>query len=289
MQPFTTTPLDIDWTDWIATPPDKHTQKRILREAYSTYHTHLLSKLTPEQQAITRSAGGKGAAAWLYPPKDATTHMSSHHYLTALRYRTHTPITSRTGNTKCQHKNNTRTCQYTFDQHAHHAVTCAIGGYTNTKHNHLRDVLYHWLCSMGYTCHREQHIPELDDTDEAGNHRQGIMDIVCHTTTGLALIDISVTDAVSACPKHNASHARHDGTAATAREHDKRRRYHDHPDLVPFVFETAGRWGTTAEAWLKTVAPTDPQERAETLTQLRYNLSTTLQRNVADAILTAYN
>ena len=85
MQPFTKTPLDIDWTDWIASPPDKHTQKRILREAYSTYHTHLLSKLTPEQQAITRSAGGKGAAAWLYPPKDATTHMSSHHYLTALR------------------------------------------------------------------------------------------------------------------------------------------------------------------------------------------------------------
>ena len=142
---------------------------------------------------------------------------------------------------------------------------------------------------MGYICHREQHIPDLDDTDEAGNHRQGIMDIVCHTTTGLALIDISVTDAVSACPKHTASHARDDGTAATTREHDKRRRYHDHPDLVPFVFETAGRWGTTAEAWLKTVAPTDPQERAETLTQLRYNLSTTLQRNVADAILTAYN
>ena len=141
---------------------------------------------------------------------------------------------------------------------------------------------------MGYTCNREQHIPELDYTDDKGITHQGIMDIVCHTHSGLFLIDISVTDAVSASPKYNNSHARHDGNAATTREHDKQRRYHHHPNLIPFVFETGGRWGTTAEAWIKSIAPTDPDERSECLAQLRYTLSTTLQRSVADAILTAY-
>ena len=63
IQPFTKTPLEVDWTEWVATPPDKHLQKRVLLDAYSTFHTQLLNKLTPEQQAITRSAGGKGAAA----------------------------------------------------------------------------------------------------------------------------------------------------------------------------------------------------------------------------------
>ena len=94
-------PLEIDWTDWIATPPDEHTQKRILFDAYSTVHAKLLTDLAPEQQAITRSAGGKGATTWIYPPPNASTHMPRQHYLTALSYRTHAPCPP--GNhTKCQ-------------------------------------------------------------------------------------------------------------------------------------------------------------------------------------------
>ena len=288
IQPLTKTPLEIDWAEWIATPPDKHTQKRILYDAYSTYHTLLLHDLTPQQQAITRSAGGKGAAAWLYPPPNATTHMPRQHYLTALRYRTHTPLPAGRHD-KCQHKNNTRTCQHNLDPHGHHALTCALGGYTITKHNHLRDTLHRWLCDMGHTCHREQHVPALDDTDDKGQPRKAIMDITCTTNTGHYLIDISVTDAVSECPKHTQANAHHDATAAQAREHDKRKRYQNHPQLIPFVLETGGRWGPTAEAFIKTVAPTDTTERNEQITLLRYNLSTTLQRDSADMILTAYN
>ena len=115
------------------------------------------------------------------------------------------------------------------------------------------------------------------------------MDITCTTSTGHYLIDISVTDAVSECPKHTNANAHHDATAAQAREHDKRKRYQNHPQLIPFVLETGGRWGPTAEAFIKTVAPTDTTERTEQLTLLRYNLSTTLQRDSADMILTAYN
>ena len=287
IQPLTNIPLDIDWNEWIATPPNKHTQKRILRDAYSNFHQRLLNQLTPEQQAITRSAGGKGAAAWIYPPPDATTHMTRKHYLTALRYRTHTPQPPG-AHSQCQHKNNTRTCLHPLDPHGHHALTCAVGGYTITKHNHLRDILYRWLCDMGYTCHREQHTPELDDVHQ-GQPRQAIMDVVCTTHTGHYLIDLSVTDAVSECPKHTAANAHHNATAATTREHDKRRRYNDHPQLIPFVLETGGRWGPTAEAFIKSVAPTDTTERTEALTQLRYALACSLQRNNADMILTAAN
>ena len=113
------------------------------------------------------------------------------------------------------------------------------------------------------------------------------MDIVCTTHTGHYLIDISVTDAVSECPKHTTSNAHHNATAATAREQAKRTRYQNHQDLIPFVLETGGRWGPTAEAFTKGIAPTEPTERAECLTHLRYILSTSLQRNSADMILTA--
>ena len=287
LQPLTDTPLDIDWNDWIAEPPNKHTQKLLLRSAYSQFHQKLLHALPPEQQAITRSAGGKGAAAWLYPPPDANTHMPRKHYLTALRYRTHTPQPTSTHDT-CQHKNDKRTCQHPLDPYGHHALTCAIGGYTTTKHNHLRDILHRWLSDMGHTCHREQHVPELDDTHN-GEPRKAIMDVVCTTHTGHYLIDISVTDAVSECPKHTASNARHNNTAANAREQDKRKRYNNHPQLIPFVLETGGRWGTTAEEFIRSIAPTDTTERTEALTQLRYMLACSLQRNNADMILTATN
>ena len=142
---------------------------------------------------------------------------------------------------------------------------------------------------MGLTSHREQHIGELDDTDDKGQPRQAVLDVVCFTHTGRSLIDISVTDAVSVCPRHTNSHARHDATAAMAREQDKRARYRDHPALIPFVFETGGRWGPTAQAFVKTHAPTDPTERSESLAQLRYNLSTSLQRDCADMMLSARN
>ena len=58
---------------------------------------------------------------------------------------------------------------------------------------------------------------------------------------------------------------------------------------TPFVFEVGGRRGPTAEVWIKTIAPTDPTERATALAHLRYELSTSLQRSNADMIITAHH
>ena len=53
IQPYTDTPLDIDWNHWIGTAPDL-TQKQLLRDTYEKLHAQLLTTLTPAQQAITR-------------------------------------------------------------------------------------------------------------------------------------------------------------------------------------------------------------------------------------------
>ena len=285
---MTKLPLDVDWTHWIATPP-VHTQKQIMRDVYSHIHNELLGTLTPVQRAVTRSAGGKGAAAWMYPPADATTHMPRKHYLTALRYRAHAPISYTTTSNLCQHTNTKRTCLHPLDPQGHHALTCQIGGQPTQKHNHLRDILYNWLVSWGFFCQREQRVPELDDTNADGTPRHAILDIYTTINDRQYLIDISVTDAVSDCPVRANSRSHTNATAAMEREQQKRTRYNNDPRLIPFVFEVGGRWGPTAEAWIKTLAPTDPTERSTALAQLRYELSTSLQRSNADMIITAHH
>ena len=288
LQPMTNLTLDVDWAHWIGTPA-KHTQKQIMQDVYDKKYTKLLTTMTTTHQAVTRSAGGKGAAAWMYPPADATTHMPRKHYLTAMRYRTHTPTTYTHTSNLCQHTNTKRTCLHPLDAQGHHAVTCQIGGQPTQKHDHLRDILYKWLVKWGFFSQREQHIPELDDTDHEGKPRQAILDIYTTINDRQYLIDISVTDAVSDCPVRTNSRSSTDATAAMEREQQKRTRYQNDPRLVPFVFEVGGRWGPTAEAWIKTIAPTDPDERATALAQLRYELSTSLQRSNADMIITAHH
>ena len=115
------------------------------------------------------------------------------------------------------------------------------------------------------------------------------MDIYTTIDDRQFLIDISVTDAVSNCPVRTTSRSNTNATAATEREQQKRARYQHDPRLIPFVLEVGGRWGPTAEAWVKSIAPTDPTERATTLSQLRYELSTSLQRSNADMIITAHH
>ena len=81
------------------------------------------------------------------------------------------------------------------------------------------------------------------------------MDITTTVNDRQYLIDISVTDAVSDCPTRTNSRSRTDATAAKERETQKRTRYNNDHRLIPFVLETGGRWGPTAEKWIKNVAP----------------------------------
>jgi hypothetical protein len=154
------------------------------------------------------------------------------------------------------------------------------------RHNALCAVLTKWLRRHGYAAHREAAIPELDDTTADGAPRQAILDILTTGPAHHSFVDLSVT-ATTADALRLPSRALNDGQAARQREAEKRHRYRHHPRLIPFALETHGRWGPTAEAWIRTLAPTAAEERAIAIAELRYEISATLQRANADAILTA--
>ena len=147
--------------------------------------------------------------------------MPHKHYITALRYRTHTPLTFTTTTNLCQHPKTKRACFHQLDPQGHHALTCQIGGQPTIKHNHLRDILHNWLVKMGFFSQREQHIPELDTVDEHGVPRQAIMDIYTTVDDWQLLIDISATDAVRTCPVRTTSRSNTNATAAMEREQQK--------------------------------------------------------------------
>jgi hypothetical protein len=221
----------------------------------------------------------------MYPPPEATIHLPRQHYTTALRHRLHLPHPQRTYTT-CQHQTAQTTCNTALDEYGHHATTCPSGGCLLHRHNALCDVLTKWLRRHGYLAQREAHIPELDDHAPDGAPRQAILDILTTGPLHRSYVDVTVT-ASTADALRLPARAQNDGQAARQREADKRHRYNHHPHLIPFALETHGRWGPTAEAWIRTLAPTAPEERATSIMELRYNLSATLQRANADAILTA--
>ena len=68
----------------------------------------------------------------------------------------------------------------------------------------------------------------------------------------------------------------------------KQRTRYNHPNLVPFVLETNGRWGPTAETFIHKLAPTDPESRRIAISTIRHSLAIALQRYNADMISRAY-
>ena len=57
--------------------------------------------------------------------------------------------------------------------------------------------------------------------------------------------------------------------------------------LVPFVLETLGRPGESAEALLRTLAPTDPEERPKAIGAAWQSISAIIQMANADDQLSA--
>ena len=54
-----------------------------------------------------------------------------------------------------------RPCRHALDPKGVHALTCKIGGCTNTVHNAVADVIHEACKAAGYSARREQVIPEL--------------------------------------------------------------------------------------------------------------------------------
>ena len=120
-----------------------------------------------------------------------------------------------------------------------------------------------------------------------GNVKRAKLDVCFDDAQGRrTYLDVAFTDAATTCKQTLLARAKQDGAAARAKEDKKRERYPG-PDLTPFVVEAFGRLGGTADAFLRSVAPRDPELRSKVLGAARQTLSVLLQTGNAELLLSA--
>ena len=104
-------------------------------------------------------------------------------------------------------------------------------------------------------------------------------------------VDCSFTDAATTQVEERALRARVDGHAAQLRVKDKLCDYprskNPHEGMVPFVIEALGRPSEDAVRFLRTLAPTEPRQRARVLPEVWRRISLITQRRLAELYLSA--
>ena len=99
-------------------------------------------------------------------------------------------------------------------------------------------------------------------------------------------MDVAITEASTANLAERRQRAARDGVAAEREEDEKRRRYPG-PNVVPFVLESLGRVGESANALLRSLVPSDSADRAQVLGSARQSLSVLLQIGNAEQVLSS--
>jgi hypothetical protein len=99
-------------------------------------------------------------------------------------------------------------------------------------------------------------------------------------------VDVTIVDAASDSLELERGRVHRDGAAASSAEDRKRLRYPG-PSLVPFSIEALGRPGDAAATLLRSLAPTDPDERSVCLRDAWQSLSVLVQTWNAELLLSA--
>ena len=99
-------------------------------------------------------------------------------------------------------------------------------------------------------------------------------------------LDIVVPTSGTTNPELARSRAARDGAAAARAEDGKRVRYPG-PDLIPFAVEALGRPGRDAVRFVRSLAPSDPEERSAVLGGVWQSLAVLLQVENAELLLSA--
>ena len=162
------------------------------------------------------------------------------------------------------------------------------GGQPPQPHSGLVGV--HHLCSHRTNWLHEQFVQKWDrlgrvDGDDTIEHAK--LDVAftnCHGQR--TYLDVVVPTAGSTNVETVRARAVKDGAAAARAEDGKRVRYPG-PDLVPFAVEALGRPGKDAVAFLRSLAPADPELRSAALGAAWQSLSVLLQMENADLVLSA--
>ena len=255
-------------------------QKTLARKVNTARVSSLLGTLSPEEQAVQRSASGKGAGAWLCAPCLPAHTLSDQQYLVAALRRVHAIIPGMQG--LCQHrKPNGAICGMELDARGVHAASCSCGGWRVRKHNAAVRCLGEWAEELGADVLYEQHVPTANTNAEAR------LDLIIYHEKfkQRAIIDVTIVNtAVAEYISRGSSTT--DGLAADVAESSKRRKYSE-ATIVPFAIEEHGRLGDDALRLIRTLAPAEADLRSRAIKDVYRRLGGVVQRLSADAVLTS--
>ena len=242
----------------------------------------LLGRLPLPARALLRGGGGPGGGAFLRLPSRREHVLPEADFLAYCRRRLLLPDPSGAGRAPCGRRGLEGQCCTCLagEDYGGHAVQCAIGGGPVRRHNALAMVLYKWLSLLaGAHVALEQWLPRLDREGRDGSRVRAKLDVIFHPVDApRCVIDVSVTDSLSADPDTLAQRAANDFAGVRAREAEKHARYPT-AELVPFVLDAQGRFGQEALAFLRWVGGSLPPGSAGgSVAELRQSLSSTLAR-----------
>ena len=256
----------------------------------------LLRGLPEDERVDLRSAGGPGAGGFLEPPilfeDELPRAMPEKHFVVALRDRLRLSVCP--PGAVCQHRKEDGTlCGEPLDGRGRHSKKCGAGPTRDARHNGLRDLTADFHPKVtGYAAVTEQRVHAWDRP----NLRTGVMEEarldVCtrDAATGRTIfVDAMVTCAHSGYQPRQRARANKDGVAAADGVRMKRRRYPPSGgELVPLVFEAAGRPSEETVAFVRSWAlELDDAERSKVIRHAWQQYSTVLQSGNAEMILSS--
>ena len=258
----------------------------------------LHTQLSTDDQVDLRSAGGAGGA-FLLPPSDPSHLLPDDHFLVAMRLRLRVPHPAHLGTQppgqaqRCGHRYvQTQTqCAGVLDRRGLHALVCKVGGGVDRRHDRIRDWLAGAIRSLtGQVATTEQFVPKWDRVVRANGTdtiERARLDVAFLNGRGQRVyLDVVVPTAATTNAETARSRAARDGAAAARAADGKRVRYPG-PDLVPFAIEALGRPGRDALAFLRSLAPSEPEARSAVLGSAWQSLSAVLQTGNAELLLSA--
>jgi len=194
----------------------------------------------------------------------------------------------------CKHrKEDGALCGEPLDRRGTHAVKCECGPTREARHDALRDLTldFHPKVS-GYAAAKEQRVTAWDRVNpRTGVLEEARLDVATRdAATGRKIfVDASVTCAHSGYEPRQRARARRDSVSAAEAVRGKRRCYPPSGgELVPLVFEAAGRPAEETVAFVRSWGlDLEPADRSRAIRFAWQQYSCALQSGNAEMILSA--
>ena len=281
LRPYIPALFSVPWEN--GEVPTRGTRQTVLlARIYETTRMNVLRQMPSDAAAARfRSCGGPGAGGFLLAPGDDSVWMEDIHFRVAMTRRLGGRVrpASDAVQQRCQHRGAAGTCLALLDPEGIHAHICPTGGHVIARHDRLVRWLYRWL-SEG-RLNAEAHLEQVLPPEESSR-----LDIVFQDAGSTVWVDAAVTAAATTCIRSTATNARKDGGASRAEESVKRSRYHAR--ATPFVLESGGRPGTSAQTFIRRFSQVAGEGYSTSPSHAWSCISSTLQTGNAEIELAAW-